>query len=225
MAIKSTSTQKFGLLFFAIVLSMASCGKQATSQKEMVSEKTDLSTPEKIDFQQLPTYFQDSILQAVIEIPAGTNHKIKYRKNTRSFVVDSLDGRERIINFLPYPGNYGFIPSTFSDAKNGDDSGALDILVLAESKPTGSVQHVLPIGMIRLYDAGKSNFKIIAVPADSTQRILNVENFDELVTKHPEVRRMLNDWFSNYDSQGQIRIESWGGEDAANAEIKKHQKT
>lgn len=212
------------MLFFAIASLMVSCGKQANPQKEAIAGKTEASAPEKVDFQHLPTYSEDSILQAVIEIPAGTNHKIKYRKNTRSFVVDSINGNKPIINFLPYPGNYGFIPSTFSAAKREGDNDALGILVLAESKPTGTTQQVIPIGMIRLYDKGKSDFKIIAVPADSTQRILDVTNFDELSTKHPEVRRMLNDWFSNYDSQDQIHIESWGGEEAANAEIKKRQK-
>ena len=46
---------------------------------------------------------------------------------------------DRIVNFLPYPANYGFIPSTFMDKKKGGDGDALDILLISEHMVTGTV--------------------------------------------------------------------------------------
>ena len=90
------------------------------------------------DFQYLPTYTEQGI-NVVVEIPAGTNHKIEYDKENKEFVVDQKNGKDRIIDFLPYPGNYGFIPSTYMDPAIGGDGDALDVLVIGESVPTGTV--------------------------------------------------------------------------------------
>ena len=38
---------------------------------------------------------------------------------------DYKDGKERIIQFLPYPGNYGFIPETL--AGDGDPIDVIDL--------------------------------------------------------------------------------------------------
>ena len=59
----------------------------------------------------------------VVEIPAGTNHKIEYNTESGEFENDIKDGKIRIIDFLPYPGNYGFIPSTYMDPERGGDLG------------------------------------------------------------------------------------------------------
>ena len=44
-----------------------------------------------------------------------------------SFIIDKKNGEERIVQFLPYVGNYGYIPSTFSDPEEGGDGDALDV--------------------------------------------------------------------------------------------------
>jgi len=82
------------------------------------------------DFKSLPSETSQGIL-AVIEIPSGTNRKIEYNPNTERFEIDVKNGKERVIDFLPYPGNYGFIPSTMMDENRGGDGDALDILVIA----------------------------------------------------------------------------------------------
>ncbi|MDA9133798.1 inorganic diphosphatase, partial [Gammaproteobacteria bacterium] len=63
----------------------------------------------------MKTFSKNGFLQMVVEIPAGTNKKIEYDKNINEFFIDKIDGVDRVINFLPYPGNYGFIPSTKMD--------------------------------------------------------------------------------------------------------------
>lgn len=160
-------------------------------------------------------------LHAVIEIPAGTNHKVEYDKLRRTFAVDQRDGRDRVINFLPYPGNYGFIPSTFMDPARGGDGDALDILVLAETVPTGRVMECLPIGALLLRDEGAIDTKIIAVPADPAQRTIQVDNFQDFLIHYDAARRMIQEWFMHYDEQDRPELIRWEDEKFAEREVEK----
>ena len=85
-----------------------------------------------IDYYNIPLYSENNRLQAVVEIPAGTNKKIEVNTETSAFEIDQKNGKDRVIDFLPYPGNYGFIPSTYSDPNTGGDGDALDVLIISE---------------------------------------------------------------------------------------------
>ncbi|MBW2962164.1 inorganic diphosphatase [Mesonia sp. JHPTF-M18] len=176
---------------------------------------------ENKDYYHLPTYSSNNNIQAVVEIPAGTNHKIEYDKVARKFIVDSLEGKERIIDFLPYLGNYGFIPSTYSDPDHGGDGDALDVLVLGENTPTGSIMEIIPIAMLEMIDDGAVDHKIIAIPSNEKQRIIKAANFHDFSTQYPAIRKMIGNWFDNYDLKDEVQILRWTGEEAAIREIKK----
>ena len=107
------------------------------------------------DLSKIDTYTSQGSINAVIEIPAGTTKKIEYNKETLEFNVDQIDGKDRIIKFLPYIGNYGFIPSTLSDTAKGGDGDPLDIIVISETKSTGTILSVIPIAVIRIVDEGR----------------------------------------------------------------------
>lgn len=186
-------------------------------------EKVREPSKKAVDYYNLPTFVNDT-LQAVIEIPAGTNKKIEYHIQRRQFIVDSINHKPRSIEYLPYLGNYGFIPSTYSDPKKGGDGDALDILVLSESTPSGSIIKVIPIGVLRLDDNGESDDKIIAVPAQLAQQILPIKSFEELSLNYPEIRKMISLWFQNYNPNDKVTILSFNGEDTALSIIKKWSK-
>ena len=93
-----------------------------------------------IDYSKLQAFSEQGNIQAVVEIPAGTNRKIEFDKEDHIFKTDQRNGKDRIINFLPYPGNYGFIPSTKSNVEKGGDGDALDVLILSERLETGTGQ-------------------------------------------------------------------------------------
>jgi len=112
-----------------------------------------------VDYYNLPSTPSKNTFNAVVEIPAGSNKKYEYNKNSQAFEVDKKDGKERIIQFLPYVGNYSFIPSTYSDPRKGDDGDALDVLVLSESVATGSVVEISPIAVLKLIDDGEMKRK------------------------------------------------------------------
>jgi hypothetical protein len=75
------------------------------------------SCEKKVDYYHLPISYSANNINAVIEIPAGTSKEYGYNKKSQSFTINKKNGKDRIINSLPYIGNYGFIPSTYSDPK------------------------------------------------------------------------------------------------------------
>ena len=160
-------------------------------------------------------------LNVIVEIPAGTNHKIEYHPGT-GYVNDTLaDGAQRIINFLPYPGNYGFVPSTLMDLSRGGDGDALDILVIGESLPTGTQVSVQPIATLLLRDRGEIDTKIIAVPADSSAQVYRADNFLDFSLGNDAAKRIIETWFLNYKGQGAVELLRWEDEAYAWREVAK----
>lgn len=159
--------------------------------------------------------------QAVIEIPAGTNAKVEYDKDLRLFNTSLRNGKERIIDFLAYPANYGFIPSTYSDPANRGDGDALDIMILSSTLKSGDIVEFIPIGIIKMIDAGEEDFKIIGVPARRELRTIQAENYQQLSENYPGALNILETWFSNYDLEDNTVIQGWGDEKDAIQEIER----
>jgi len=160
-------------------------------------------------------------VNVVVEIPAGTNQKIEFDYSTESFKVDQKNGKDRVIDFLPYPGNYGFIPGTLMDKKRGGDGDALDVLVISESLPTGSAIEVIPIAALELLDGGELDTKLIAVPVDSTLRIIQATDFENFMIEYNIAQTIIKDWFLNYKGLGKVDMKGWRDEKFAMSEIKK----
>ncbi|MEM6769882.1 MAG: inorganic diphosphatase [Bacteroidota bacterium] len=160
-------------------------------------------------------------LNVIVEIPAGTNHKVEF-KPAMGFTNDTLlGGTERIINFLPYPGNYGFVPSTLMDKARGGDGDPLDVLVLCENVPTGTRLATRPIGALLLRDRGEIDTKIIAVPVDSTLRVFDVDDFLTFALEHDAARSIIETWFLNYKGPKQTELIRWEDEAYAWREVRK----
>lgn len=155
-----------------------------------------------------PMKSEDGFYHAVIEIPAGTNTKYEFDAETITYEIDQRDGKDRIIQYLPYFGNYGFIPSTLSSETKGGDGDPLDIIVLSESVPQGNIIPVILLGTIKLMDNGEFDYKIIAVPADEQLNVLKVKTLNELKSKYPSVIQIMEIWLTNYDSDT-LKIEGW----------------
>ncbi|MDR5591825.1 inorganic diphosphatase [Christiangramia sp. SM2212] len=177
------------------------------------------SCKSKVDYLKSELRSENGYFQAVIEIPAGTNSKIEYDKVDRIFKPSLRDGKERTIDFLAYPANYGFIPSTFSNPEKGGDGDALDVMVLSSTIPSGKIVEIIPIGMIKLMDAGEQDFKVIAIPADKGLRTISAENFKDFVKKYEPAKNILESWFLNYDPADDTKIQGWADEKETEQEI------
>jgi inorganic pyrophosphatase len=163
----------------------------------------------------LPSFARPGVLNAVIEISAGTNMKHAYDPQAGVIVPMMSDGKPRRIEFLPYPGNYGFIPSTFMDPAFGGDGHALDVFVLSEYVPVGTLMEVVPIAVLKLVDAGERDDKVISVPVDRSLRLFQADDLDELRRRFPRVLQLIEEWFTHYDATQPARALGW--EDKASA--------
>ena len=174
-----------------------------------------------IDYNSLSPINAARNVQMVVEIPAGTNAKMEYNKSTQTFEQDTENGIPRRIDFLPYPGNYGYIPGTSMQVEEGGDGDALDILVIGEHTPVGTVLEVKPIGILLLKDQEELDHKIIAIPADESQRTLNAAGFMDFMMNYDGARKIIEDWFMNYKGWGKMELIGWENEKYALREIKK----
>lgn len=174
------------------------------------------------NFYTLPTYSSQGKLQAVIEIPAGTNHKYEYEPQKNQFEIDKIDGKARVVKYLAYPGNYGFIPSTLMDPSQGGDGDALDVLIISEYVPIGTVLEIIPIATLRLLDGGEIDDKIIAIPAQTKLQTLVFENPDDF-GKHPAAAQ-IRDWFLHYKGPGHMEFKGWLNQEKTTTDIKRWMK-
>lgn len=185
--------------FMVIILALAGCQRKKG---------------QRIDYETLAARTENGV-NAVIEIPAGTNHKIEYDKEKGIFINDQKDGKDRVIEFLPYPGNYGFIPSTYMAPEKGGDGDALDILVLGESLPTGTVIEVTPIGALLLLDEGEVDTKIIAIPSDTSLQVIPIKGYRDFSIQYDGAKHIVESWFLYYDGLGTNQFNGWRDESYA----------
>jgi len=163
------------------------------------------------NLRQLPTFSNNKQLQAVVVTPAGSNQVQQYDALQKEFKPALHAGLPQKIAFLPLPGNLGFIPSTRAVNSNELGSG-LEILVLAESTPAGTVQEVIPIATILLDMAGEMHHLVVAIPARPSERILDVTDLVSFTREYPTARQMVHQWFLHYLPNKQVRIAGWKDE-------------
>jgi inorganic pyrophosphatase len=96
-------------------------------------------------------------LNAIIEIPKGSNNKYEVDKESGLIKLDRAN-----YSAAAYPFDYGFAPQTL-----WDDGDPLDIIVLTTYPlHPGILVAVRPVAGIDMIDSGEGDYKVIAVPVD-----------------------------------------------------------
>lgn len=167
------------------------------------------------------TFSTQKNIHVIVEIPAGTNAKVEYNKQLKKLKIDQENGKDRIIEYLPYPGNYGFIPSTYSNPEKGGDGDPLDALVISSRLLSGSVVETIPIGVLKILDNGEQDYKIICIPSEKKLQTVSAASFIEFSEKYPDALTIIELWFSNYDQKDTVIVKGWGDEKEALSEINK----
>ncbi|MBC6696749.1 inorganic diphosphatase [Hymenobacter puniceus] len=177
------------------------------------------STGCQTQYEDLPTFSQErKLLQVVVEMPAGTNRAQRYDATEHKFVPGRRAGLDHVVEFLPCPGNSGFIPGTTSSQALNQP---LTALVLSEAQPAGTVLEVLPIGLVTLDDNGLLRPIVLTVPARPSQQILPaVSTWHDLTSRYPGAREVLRQWFQHQGRAGEVRIVSWKDEKAAEQQVR-----
>jgi inorganic pyrophosphatase len=147
-------------------------------------------------------------VNVIIEVPIG-GEAIKYEmdKAAGTLVVDRF-----LHTPMRYPGNYGFVPHTLSD-----DGDPIDVLV-ANTRPIvpGAIINVRPIGVLKMYDDGGGDEKIIAVPVPRlTKRYENVHEYTDLPAITREQIQHFFEHYKDLEPGKWVKLIGWG--DAAEA--------
>lgn len=148
------------------------------------------------------------IVRAGIEIPAGTNAKWEVDKLSGNLRWEFKEGRPRVVQYLPYPVNYGMVPRTNLSKDFGGDGDPLDIVVLGEALGRGEVVPVKIIGVMWMIDRGEKDHKMVAVPLQGL--FSEIQSIEELDEKYPGVTAILETWFSHYKGEGLTQIQGFG---------------
>ena len=142
-------------------------------------------------------------VNALIEIPYGSNIKYEIDKDSGAVVVDRV-----LYSAMFYPANYGFVPNTLAD-----DGDPIDILVINDySVQAGSVVKCRLIGVLIMEDEAGMDEKLLAVPVSKIDPSYEgINSFEDLpkatlnkIKNFFETYKMLepNKWVKVKDFKG-----------------------
>lgn len=134
--------------------------------------------------------------QALIEIPAGSTAKWEVNHITGNIEWEFKKDKPRMVKFIGYPGNYGFIPQSLSPKEEGGDGDPLDIIILGPSVEKGTVVEVKILGAIKLLDEGEQDDKILAIPLSGPFK--EIDSIEGMLFQFPGVIEIVRYWFEGY---------------------------
>ena len=140
------------------------------------------------DFNQIlaPGDVDGGVVNVVVEIPQGSNHKIEWN---RDLAVMQLDRVEPAI--FTKPTNYGFIPQTLDE--DGDELDAL--IVTDQPLATGVFLEAKVIGVLEFVDDDEVDDKVIVVPADDRNTGNAINSLEDVP---PQLLKQIEHHFNHY---------------------------
>lgn len=157
---------------------------------------------------------ENGVINVVVEIPAGSNHKIEWDRKLGAMKLDRV---EPII--FAKPTNYGFIPQTLDE--DGDE---LDALIITDQPlSTGIFLQARIIGVMKFVDDGEVDDKIVVVPADDRNNGNAIETLEDLP---PQLVKQIEFHFNHYKDLkklGTTKVSHWGNIDEAKNVIRESQ--
>ena len=137
-------------------------------------------------------------INAVVEIPKGTNVKYEFNESQGYFEYDRC-----LLSPMVYPSNYGFIPKT-----KAEDGDPLDVLIYNGIPiDRGVVVNCRPLGYLSMIDNGFVDDKILAIPQSHIRKYTSLDNIDNLFLQ------LCENFFSNYkrlSNHRHIDVETFG---------------
>lgn len=130
--------------------------------------------------------YENGTINVVVEIPAGSNHKIEWDRKLGVMKLDRVEPK-----IFAKPTNYGFIPQTLDE--DGDE---LDVLLITTNPlTTGLVVEAKIIGVMKFVDDDEVDDKVIAVPSDDRETGDAINSLEDL---SPQLIKQIEHHFSHY---------------------------
>jgi inorganic pyrophosphatase len=155
------------------------------------------------DFNQIltPGDVDNGIINVVIEIPAGSSHKIEWNRELAAFQLDRVEPA-----IFAKPTNYGFIPQTLDE--DGDE---LDALIITDQPlPTGIFLEAKVIGVMKFEDDGEIDDKIVVVPSDDRATGNAIQSLQDIPKQKID---QITHHFTHYKDlkkPGSTIVKGWG---------------
>lgn len=147
----------------------------------------------------------DSLVNVVIEIPAGTNQKWEVNKTTGQIEWEQVTSDSlRVIDYLPYPSSYGFVPQTLVSETTGGDGDPVDVFVLGSGIARETITIVRIVGMIDMLDDNESDVKLLAVNVNESG--FDVHSYQMLINEYPGVVDIIKLWLLHYKGADRVKI-------------------
>jgi inorganic pyrophosphatase len=157
-------------------------------------------------------FTSDSLVNVVIEIPAGTNQKWEVSKQSGKIEWEKVSTDSfRVVNYLPYPANYGFVPQTLLHNKSGGDGDPVDVFILGSAIHRSTICKVRIVGIIYMVDNDEQDAKLLAVGADD-ELFSDVNSYEMLSNNYVGVVEIIKLWLSNYKGVNSVKVDSVGDE-------------
>jgi len=147
---------------------------------------------------------ENNVVQALIEIPLGSQNKYETDPVTGRITLDRV-----LYAAMIYPAEYGILENTL--APDGDP---LDILVISNHPSfPGCMVPARVLGYLSMVDNGKLDYKLISV-VDCDPRYADIHDLKDL---SPFVLKEIANFFANYKVLQDVKVEVgeyYGKEDA-----------
>ena len=150
------------------------------------------------------------LANVVIEIPAGSSHKIEWNRDLAVFELDRVDPA-----IFGKPTNYGFIPQTLDE--DGDELDAL--VITSEPLPTGIFLKAKIIGVMKFEDDGEVDDKIVFVPADERNNGNAINSLEDLPKQLLNQIEFHFNHYKDLKKPGTTIVQSWGDVEEAKGVI------
>ena len=157
-----------------------------------------------------PGDIDNGFANVVIEIPAGSSHKIEWNRDLAAFQLDRVDPA-----IFAKPTNYGFIPQTLDE--DGDELDAL--VITSEPLPTGIFLEAKIIGVMKFEDDGEVDDKIVFVPADERNNGNAINTLEDLPKQLLNQIEFHFNHYKDLKKPGTTIVKGWGNIEEAQTVI------
>lgn len=157
-----------------------------------------------------PGDYKNNKINVVVEIPAGSNHKIEWDRTKACFMLDRIEPMA-----FAKPCNYGFIPQTLDE--DGDE---LDALIITDQPlTTGVYLEARVLGVMKFVDDGEVDDKIICVCEDDRNNGDAYQSLEDLPKRLVEQIEFHFSHYKDLKKPGTTKVEGFFGAEEAQGVI------
>ena len=165
----------------------------------------NISIASEINYlEDIDTFNSDGTINVVVEIQAGSNVKNALTNDGLAIEKEFSSNKERVINYLPYPFNYGILPQTLESFRKNGDGDPLDVILIGHSIKEKTIIKAKVIGIIHMLDQQEKDNKILATTFDATFEKIN--SIDDLNENYEGIIEIIKIWLLNYKG-GYVEIQ------------------